>query len=281
MGNRIIPLRELPLSNDFMFGEVMRRETVCKLFLEALLGKEIRHIQFIQKQTDLSDSYDYHGIRLDVYLNDNEGTVYNIEMQTTNKDDLERRIRFYQSGIDRTALEKGTYYSELAESYVIFVCSFDYYHKGLAVYERESHIRGLPDIPFDDGSHALILNSNYTTGNANAAILEFLTYIKENDFKVLFASPLMKEVQKAVEAVRNDKEKEVAYMTFAQKMEDVLREGERKGKLEGKLEGRQEGEAKLGLLISKLLAASRLDDATAASTDEDRRNQLYKEFGIQ
>ena len=43
-------------------------------------------------------------------------------------------------------------------------------------------------------------------------------------------------------------------MTFAQKMEDVLREGERKGKLEG----RQEGEAKLGLLISKLLAASRL-----------------------
>ena len=281
MGNRIIPLRELPLSNDFMFGEVMRRETVCKLFLEALLGKEIRRIQFIQKQTDLSDSYDYHGIRLDVYLNDDEGTVYNIEMQTTNKDDLERRIRFYQSGIDRTALEKGTYYSELAESYVIFVCSFDYYHKGLAVYERESHIKGLPDISFDDGSHALILNSNYTTGNANAAILEFLTYIKENDFKVLFASPLMKEVQKAVEAVRNDKEKEVAYMTFAQKMEDVLREGERKGKLEGKLEGRQEGEAKLGLLISKLLAASRLDDATAASTDEDRRNQLYKEFGIQ
>lgn len=62
-------------------------------------------------------------------------------------------------------------------------------------------------------------------------------------------------------------------MTFAQKMEDVLREGERKGKLEG--------EAKLGLLISKLLAASRLDDATAASMDEDRRNQLYKEFGIQ
>lgn len=66
-------------------------------------------------------------------------------------------------------------------------------------------------------------------------------------------------------------------MTFAQKMEDVLREGERKGKLEG----RQEGEAKLGLLISKLLATSRLDDAIAASTDEDRRNQLYKEFGIQ
>lgn len=277
MGNRIIPLRELPLSNDFMFGEVMRRETVCKLFLEALLGKEIRRIQFIQRQTDLSDSYDYHGIRLDVYLNDDEGTVYNIEMQTTNKDDLERRIRFYQSGIDRTALEKGTYYSELAESYVIFVCSFDYYQKGLAVYERESHIKGLPDVPFDDGSHALVLNSNYTEENANQAILEFLTYIRDNDFTELFASPLMKEIQKAVEAVRNDKEKEVAYMTYAQKMEDVRWESRK----EALVEGEELGKEKLGLLMSKLFAASRFDDAIAASTDKEKREQLLKEFGIQ
>ena len=55
-------------------------------------------------------------------------------------------------------------------------------------------------------------------------------------------------------------------MTFAQKMEDVLREGERKGKLEG----RQEGEAKLGLLISKLLAASRLDDCLLYTSPSPR-----------
>ncbi len=179
--------------------------------------------------------------------------------------------------IDRTALEKGTYYSELAESYVIFVCSFDYYQKGLAVYERESHIKGLPDVPFDDGSHALILNSNYTEGNANHAILEFLTYIRDNDFTELFASPLMKEIQKAVEAVRNDKEKEVAYMTYAQKMEDVRWESRK----EALVEGEELGKEKLGLLMSKLFAASRFDDAIAASTDKEKREQLLKEFGIQ
>ena len=35
---KIIPLSELPLSNDFMFSQVMRSEEICKLFLEALLG---------------------------------------------------------------------------------------------------------------------------------------------------------------------------------------------------------------------------------------------------
>ena len=165
----------------------------------------------------------------------------------------------------------------MAESYVIFVCSFDYYQKGLAVYERESHIKGLPYVPFDDGSHALILNSNYTEGNANHAILEFLTYIRDNDFTELFASPLMKEIQKAVEAVRNDKEKEVAYMTYAQKMEDVRWESRK----EALVEGEELGKEKLGLLMSKLFAASRFDDAIAASTDKEKREQLLKEFGIQ
>ena len=28
------PFKELPLSHFFMFGQVMRRENICKLFLE-------------------------------------------------------------------------------------------------------------------------------------------------------------------------------------------------------------------------------------------------------
>ena len=34
-----IPLSELPLRNDFMFGAVMRTEEICQLFLEELLGR--------------------------------------------------------------------------------------------------------------------------------------------------------------------------------------------------------------------------------------------------
>ena len=47
---RIIPLSELPLTNDFMFGEVMSREEICILFLEELLGKKIDHIEYIERQ---------------------------------------------------------------------------------------------------------------------------------------------------------------------------------------------------------------------------------------
>ena len=51
-----IPFRELPLSNDFLFGEVMRKPEICGLFLEALLGKPIARVEYVLKQKDISDT---------------------------------------------------------------------------------------------------------------------------------------------------------------------------------------------------------------------------------
>lgn len=45
--------------------------------------------------------------------------------------------------------------------------------------------------------------------------------------------------------------------------------------------GVEKGENKLGLLMKKLFAAKRYADADEAATDEIKRNQLYREFGIQ
>ena len=129
----ITPLSELPLHNDFMFGQVMRSEEICKLFLTELLNVDIQRIEFIDRQKDLSDSYEYHGIRLDVYLKDEQGTVFNVEIQSERRHDLPKRVRFYQSGIDRSELPKGADYTALSESYIIFVCNFDYFHIGKAV----------------------------------------------------------------------------------------------------------------------------------------------------
>ena len=167
----ITPLSELPLHSDFMFGQVMRSTEICKLFLEELLNITIQQIKFIDQQKDLSDSYEYHGIRLDVYLKDEKGTVFNVEMQVDRKKGFTRRARFYQSAIDRNQLTKGADYTGLSESYVIFVCDFDYFQTGKAVGERISFLKGT-DIPYEDGSHVFFLNSRYTEGNASKAILE-------------------------------------------------------------------------------------------------------------
>lgn len=235
---RITPLSELPLRNDFMFSQVMRSEEICKLFLEALLGINIQRIEFIDRQKDLADSYEFHSIRLDVYLKDDAGTVFDVEIQADRRDDLPRRVRFYQSGIDRGELPKGADYASLSESYIIFVCDFDYFNIGKAVGERVSFLKGT-DVPYEDGSHVFFLNSRYKEANANPSILEFLDLIRTNDVEKRYETPLGQRAKEKIQAVRGDRTLEVSYMTYAQKMLDERR----LGYAEGRAEGRAEGEA--------------------------------------
>ena len=231
----VIPLKDLPLKNDFMFGQVMRNPEICKLFLEELLGKEIDHIEYIDNQKDLNDSYEHHGIRLDVYLRDEAGTVYAIEMQTTKKNDLEIRVRYYQGSIDRNELLKGHSYGGLSDSYIIFICDFDYFGTGLAVNERVSYIKGT-DQPYEDGSHVMFLNSRYMTGNAAPAITEYLDYIRTNDDSAGYHSELLHRTVEKVREVRSDEKMEVSYMMWQLKYQDALEEGRAEGRAEGHAE---------------------------------------------
>ena len=232
---KIVPLSELPLHADFMFGQVMRSGEICKLFLEALLGVPIQKIEFLDRQKDFTDSYEYHGIRLDVYLKDEKGTVFNVEIQAERRDDLPRRVRFYQSGIDRGELPKGADYASLTESYIIFLCNFDYFHIGKAVGERVSFLKGT-DVLYEDGSHVFFLNSRYQEANARKSILEFLDLVRTNDVEKAYETPLGQKAKERMQEVRSDKELEVSYMTIAQKMLDERRIGY----LDGKEEGREE-----------------------------------------
>lgn len=231
----ITPLSELPLKSDFMFGQVMRTEEICKLFLEALLGIEIHKIKFLDWQKDFTDSYEYHGIRLDVYLKTDKDTVFNVEIQADRKDDLPRRVRFYQSGIDRSELPKGADYASLSESYIIFISDFDYFHIGKAVGERVSFLKDT-DVFYEDGSHVFFLNSRYTEANTSKPILEFLDLVRTNDMEKPYETPLGQKARKRIQEVRSDKDLEVSYMTYAQKMLDERRVGY----MDGLAEGREE-----------------------------------------
>lgn len=44
--------------------------------------------------------------------------------------------------------------------------------------------------------------------------------------------------------------------------------------------GIEEGQSILAMLINKLLAAGKTDDAMRVTTDEDFREELYRQYGI-
>lgn len=98
---------ELELKDDFMFSVIMRNPKYVKPFLETILGIKIAKIEYPDSQKSIDVSAGSNGIRLDVYVEDDKHTVFNLEMQTTGKRDLPKRMRYYQGMIDLNILEKG------------------------------------------------------------------------------------------------------------------------------------------------------------------------------
>jgi hypothetical protein len=75
----------------------MSDKEVCRKVLEKILGVSIREVSVPATQKTINMLYDGKGIRLDVYLNDDEGTVYNVEMERGKhrKATLPKRSRYY------------------------------------------------------------------------------------------------------------------------------------------------------------------------------------------
>ena len=282
-----VSIEDINLSNDLVFSEVMRQPENVKPFLEAVLEKKIADITYIERQQDMKDGINLHGIRLDVALADADETRYDIEMQTGHAYDLERRIRFYQSSIDRRTLEPAESYRQLKESYIIFICTDDYYGRGLALYKRKSVIEGAEDLTYKDGSHAYILNAAFTVRNMSEPALEFLRYVNARDRKLaidISGSKYLSQIDRAVEDIKADKGKVERFMTLAAKLKDVridarregFEEGIKKGIEKGRVAGRAEGErsAMVGLIkrmLERHKSLEEIADICALDLDEVKK----------
>ena len=90
---------DLTLTDDYLFSQIMKDEEFCKLFLEMLMGIKITKVIYLEAQKEVNLFPQTKDIRMDVYL-EGDDEIYNIEMQTTYKHNLVKRMRYYHSAID-------------------------------------------------------------------------------------------------------------------------------------------------------------------------------------
>ena len=231
--------KDLTISNSFMFAKVMSEEPFCKEMLQRILGVKIRKIEYIEAEKTILTLKDAKDIRLDVYLEDDENTVYDIECQKTDTYELPKRSRYYQSQIDGSLIDKGYHYSKLKKSYVIFICTFDPFEKGRHVYDFTRRCEGDHDLELKDETHVIFLNTTGVKNDCSEKLRNFLDHMNgrkvEND-------SFIEEIDKSVAFNNKDKIWRKNVMTLA--MEYMTREimGEKRGEERGEKRGRKLGE---------------------------------------
>ena len=234
----IKPFEELTIKDDFMFGAVMSEEKNLKPLLEYILGIKIAHITYPERQKTISANYGYKSVRLDVYCEDDNNTVYNIEIQVANEKDLAKRIRYYHDMIDINILEQGRKVTELKNSIVIFICDFDYYGKDRYMYTFKGQCQEDSSVYLDDGTLSVVLYINGSVGEINEELKAALKYMAgQAPPEGTYADNL----DKAVKKVKINEKWRRDYMTLAMKLDEEREFGKYEEKVSAVREGRNKG----------------------------------------
>ena len=175
MGKRIT--RYPGITQDLVFGHVMSKKKNClELLRRAYPELNLQKINVIT-QYDGNIGLESKNFRLDVWAQDDKGRIYDIEMQTTNKHDLEERMQYYAAGLNNFTLKSGQPYTKLKSTYVVFFCTYDPFDQRESMYEFNFFDRKTKTIEFNAGMNIKVFNSKGKNRDLNQKMLDFLDYM--------------------------------------------------------------------------------------------------------
>lgn len=213
---------ELDFTDNFFFCKIlMKNKELCIELLELILYIKIKDIVFMAEQKPIEITAEGRGIRLDVYVEDDANTVYDIEMQPTMQKNLPKRSRYYQGMIDMSLIERGSDFNELKKSFVIFICLEDPFKEGLHIYTFENRCIECLDLTLCDETTKVFINAAGTANDVSEDMKNFLEYLKGNGVQSDFTRRIAEEVSKA----RTHEEWKVEYMSLILRDHEMRAEG--------------------------------------------------------
>jgi len=214
---------DLTIADDYMFKLVMSHKRICKHLLEMILGIKIRKLMEPKTEHAMKNSYESKGIRLDVYVEDDENTVYDIEMQVRKYPEayLGHRTRYYQSVIDFGALDAGVEYNKLKKSIIIFICPFKIFDGMRHRYTFNTICNEDNSLKLDDGTSKVILTTKGTLNDVNQKVRNFLDFVDGLPVKDTWVD----KIRDLITKLKQDEREKANYMTFQMKLNEEREEG--------------------------------------------------------
>ena len=233
--------------NDALF-RTMAKDNIplVEHIIRVTLNRDDISILRVNTQDDIHLFSFQHSVILDCLGVDSNGVLYDIEVQTVNNDDLEKRARYISSMIDvKYALEKNQAYGNLKQSIVIFLMEKDIFGLGKQLYEfirKEKEI----NLPLKDGNNIIYVNAeNKGREDLNNLMQSLISYdlseMKDEVIKecAMYYKTTQKGEDKVCEAIR-----EYAAKSYDEGKDDGIKIGKEDGIKIGKADGINEGTVK-------------------------------------
>ena len=161
-------------------------------------------------------------------------------------------------------IEKGQSYGILKTSYVIFICTFDFFEKNRSIYEFENICVDDSEIKFNDGTHKIFLNTKGNRDGISEELQMLLDYFDGREPE----SQLAKDIDRKVFEARNNKQWRREYMSYQMELDKQFRNG------------REEERRNINKLNKALLSEKKYEELEKSTSDEEYQRELMKKYKI-
>lgn len=238
-------LKDLNLLDRFLFAEAMENPENMQTVLEIVLGKEIalKYLPQVEKETRTSPLYRY--VKLDVWTQDMEGTLYDTEVQKKNTNNLPKRSRYYQAMIDSRLLEPGEIeFNRMNHVFIIVIAPFDLFGYQKYRYSFQMACREVEGLALEDGAERIFLNTHGNNEDeVSRELIELLHYMEDTTAATSqkCESNRIRQMQERIEAIKSNEEVSVRYMQEWEERELEKREAREEGIKQGIEKGIEKG----------------------------------------
>lgn len=228
----------MPLRNNFMFTKVFANDKpLCLELLRRMFPNlPIGDITYSEAEKTFQSAHDSRAIRMDVLADD--GThLFDLEMQTSRRQELPKRSRYYSSAADSEMAKPHMKYIDLKPSYVIFICTFPAFRDGdrhrytfrrFCVEEqgRELH----------DETSIIFLCTQGKANDVDQPLRNFLEYLNDESIAETTDDAFIRQLHEAVVLARQNQNWRNSYMFWSLDINEERAEAHDEGRNEGRNE---------------------------------------------
>ena len=230
------------IDDDFMNACFDGYTDGAELLLRIILNKPDIRVKSVKTQRRMKNLLG-KDICLDIDADDETGKEYNVEVQRATKGADKKRARYHSSILDAHLLQPGDDFSDLPETFVIFITENDVIGDGLPLYMIDRQITNT-GTAFDDGEHLIYVNG--ANKDASTELGKLM-----HDF--FCTDPDDMHYKELADKVRYFKEDEKGVAAMCKVMEEMRNEAVEKDRIHNAIEMLKDG-----LSVEKVAKYSRL-----------------------
>lgn len=248
--------------DDVFFQVMVEDKLVCQEILQTILEDPGLTVVKVTPQRDLKNLQG-RGVRLDAECILGNGKHADVEVQRSDNDDHQRRVRYNASCLTTNITDPGTNFRDVPDVIMVYISEFDMFESGYTTYHIDRIIRETGKLS-TNGLTEIYVNAAVDDGSDTAGLMNIFVNDEAYDLErfphTSTQKQYLKEDPKGVSRMSSVMEK-----YFKEELLEARTEASAEGRTEGLAEGRAEGRAEghLEMLIN-LVKKGLLSTADAA-----------------